>query len=122
MRLAALGSSSARRDERDSGERDDVEDAGLDVVRPSLGKRNVGWFARHKRLLGELVLMVAMDVLPAVAAVVPGLLIAHNFDGTPVSKFIAPVIGAVFYGELDVLARELGEIDVKNEPFIFDGL
>ncbi len=53
-----MGRASTRRDERDPGESDHVEDAGLDVARPRLGKRDVGRFVRHKRLQSELALKV----------------------------------------------------------------
>ena len=43
-----------------------------------------------------------------------------NFDGVPESKFITPVVGAVFEGEIDFLAREFGEVDFDFEPLRFD--
>ena len=43
-----------------------------------------------------------------------------NLDGVPESKFITPVIGAVFECEVDLLAREFGEVDFDFEPFRFD--
>ena len=43
-----------------------------------------------------------------------------NFDGVPESKFITPVVGAVFEGEVDFLAREFGEVDFEFEPLRFD--
>lgn len=38
----------------------------------------------------------------------------------PEAKFITPVVGAVFEGEVDFLAREFSEVDFEFEPLRFD--
>lgn len=38
----------------------------------------------------------------------------------PEAKFITPVIGAVFEGEVDFLAREFSEVDFEFEPLRLD--
>ena len=37
-------------------------------------------------------------------------------DGVPEAKFITPVVGTVFEGEVDFLAREFSEVDFEFEP------
>ena len=47
-------------------------------------------------------------------------LFAGDLDGVPEGEFPGPVVGAVFEGEIDFLAREFGEVDVEFEPLGFD--
>lgn len=37
----------------------------------------------------------------------------------PEAKFITPVVGTVFEGEVDFLAREFGKVDFEFEPLRF---
>jgi hypothetical protein len=39
----------------------------------------------------------------------------------PEAKFITPVVGTVFEGEVDFLAREFGKVDFEFEPLRFYG-
>ena len=43
-----------------------------------------------------------------------------NLDGVPESKFITPVIGAIFERKVDFLAREFAKVDFEFEPLRFD--
>ena len=47
-------------------------------------------------------------------------LFAGNLDGVPEAKFITPVVGAVFEGEVDFVAREFAKVDFEFEPLRFD--
>ena len=43
-------------------------------------------------------------------------LAVNDLSRVPETKFITPVVGAVFESEIDFLAREFGEVDVEFEP------
>ena len=47
-------------------------------------------------------------------------LFAGNLDGVPEAKLITPVVGVVFEGEVDFLAREFAKVDFEFEPLRFD--
>lgn len=46
-------------------------------------------------------------------------LAVNDLSRVPETKFITPVVGAVFEGEVDFLAREFGKVDFDFEPLRF---